>query len=198
MRTLCVVPARAGSTRAPRKNLAVVGGKTLVRRALETALAAGCFARVVLSSDSDEILAQADGLDVTPIRRPPELATAEAHVADTLQHALDELGEEFDAVAIVQATSPFTAPEDVAGAVELLVASGAEAVVSVVDGDGVRLPGDRFAPGESRNGSVFVYRRDVVERGLESDDVRGYLMPRDRSLDIDTPEDLERALRSAD
>ena len=41
-----------------------------------------------------------------------------------------------------------------------------------------------------RNGSVYAFRRDVVERGLEADDVRGYEMPRERSFDIDTAEDL--------
>jgi CMP-N-acetylneuraminic acid synthetase len=203
MRVLGVVPARAGSTRAPGKNLAVVGGKTLVRRALEVALASGCFAQVVLTSDSDAILDEADGLAVRKVRRPPELATADAPVAAALLHVLDELGEEFDAVAIVQATSPFTMPEDVAGTVALLDETGADAAVSVVCVDDVnrawpiiRAPGDRFAPNESRNGSVFVYRRAVVENGLSADDVRGYRMPAERSLDIDTPADLELALRS--
>ena len=41
-----------------------------------------------------------------------------------------------------------------------------------------------------RNGSVYAFRRDVVERGLEADDVRGYEMPPERSFDVDTPEDL--------
>ena len=53
MRTLAVVPARGGSRRVPRKNLAELGGRTLVRRALETALAAECFATVALSSEDD-------------------------------------------------------------------------------------------------------------------------------------------------
>ena len=64
MRVLGLVPARGGSSRVPRKNLARLGGKTLVRRALETALGAGCFEIVALSSDDDEILGEAEGLDV--------------------------------------------------------------------------------------------------------------------------------------
>ena len=70
MRMLGLVPARGGSTRVPRKNLALLGGRTLVRRALETALAAGCFDTVALSSDDDEILAEAGGLEVVALRRP--------------------------------------------------------------------------------------------------------------------------------
>src|SRR5512146_273093 len=106
MRILALVPARGGSRRVPRKNLAVLGGRTLVRRALETALAAGCFETVALSSDDEEILAQADGLDVVAVRRPAELATATARAYDVVRHAGDNLGGGDDAVAAVQATSP--------------------------------------------------------------------------------------------
>jgi CMP-N-acetylneuraminic acid synthetase len=211
VRTLGLVPARGGSTRVPRKNLAVLGGRTLVRRALETAIAAACFETVALSSDDDEILAEADGLDAVALRRPPELSTQTVRARDFVSHAVRELGD-FDAVAIVQCTSPFTAPEDVAGAVALLEASGAESVVTVFVADAAhhplkmkRLEGDRLLPYLEddrltpshelerlwvRNGSVYVFRRDVVEHGLEADDVRGYEMPPERSFDIDTPEDL--------
>jgi CMP-N,N'-diacetyllegionaminic acid synthase len=211
MRVLGLVPARGGSTRVPRKNLAVLGGQTLVRRALETALAAGCFDTVALSSDDDEILAEVQGLDVVALKRPAELATETARASEFARHALRELGD-FDALAIVQCTSPFTAPEDVAGAVELLERTGAESVVTVARADAAhhplklkRLEGDRLLPYLEedrltpsheleplwvRNGSVYVFRRDVVERGLEAGDVRGYEMPPERSFDIDTGRDL--------
>jgi CMP-N-acetylneuraminic acid synthetase len=58
------------------------------------------------------------------------------------------------------------------------------------------LEDDRLTPSHEletlwvRNGSVYAFRRDVVERGLEAEDVRGYEMPAERSFDIDTPEDL--------
>jgi CMP-N-acetylneuraminic acid synthetase len=215
MRVLGIVPARGGSSRVPRKNLARLGGRTLVRRALETALAAGSLDVVALSSEDDEILAEADGLDVVAVRRPPELATDTARAADFALHALKALDDEaspFEAVAIVQCTSPFTSPEDVAGAVGLLERTGAESVVTVsrieaahhpaklkvLDGDRLLpfLEDDRLMPSHelpplwARNGSVYVFRRDVVERGLEADDVRGYEMPTERSFDIDTARDL--------
>jgi CMP-N-acetylneuraminic acid synthetase len=212
MRTLGLVPARGGSTRVSRKNLARLGGRTLVRRALETALAAGCFEVVALSSDDDEILAEAEGLDVVALRRPPELSTETARAREFALHAFRELGE-FDALAILQCTSPFTAPEDVRGAVELLERTGAESVVTVSVADAAyhplkmkRLAGDRLEPYLEddrltpshelerlwvRNGSVYAFRRDVVvDKGLEADDVRGYEMSRERSFDIDTAEDL--------
>jgi len=211
MRVLGLVPARGGSTRVPRKNLAPVGGRSLVRRALATSLAAGCFQVVALSSDDDEILAEAEGLDVVALRRPPELSSETARAREFALHAFRELGD-FDALAIVQCTSPFTAPEDIAGAVALLETSGAESVVTVSVADAAhhplkmkRLEGDRLLPYLEddrltpsheleklwvRNGSVYVFRRDAVERGLEADDIRGYEMPPERSFDIDTAEDL--------
>lgn len=217
-RSLGLVPARGGSTRVPRKNLAVLGGSTLVRRALETTLAAACCERVALSSDDDEILAEAAGLDVVPLRRPPELATATARVAEVVGHALAELedpAQPFESVVIVQATSPFTAPEDVAATLELLERTGAECAVSVVrleaalhpaklkrlDGDRLLpyLEDDRLTPSHElppvwvRNGSVYAFRRDVAGAGLDAEDVRGYEMPPQRSFDIDTPRDLKLA-----
>ncbi len=216
MRTLAVVPARGGSQRVPRKNLALLEGRTLVRRALETCLAAGCFESVALSSDDEEILAEAAGLEVTAVRRPEELATAKARAFDVVRHVLDELEPpRYDAVAVVQATSPFTAPEDLAGALGLLETSGAASVVTVVrlesaihplklkrlEPDGRLLPflaDDALTPSHDlpplwvRNGSLYVSRRDVLDGGslVDDADTRGYEMPPERSHDIDTPEDL--------
>ena len=189
-----------------------------MRRALETALASEAFARVALSSDSDEILAEAAGLDsVVLVRRPPELATDDARAYDVVVHALRTLesGEtaRFEAVAIVQCTSPFTAPEDLAGAVEMLERTGATSVVSVsrveprahplklkrMEGDRLlpyleddrMLPSQELPPLWARNGSIYVTRRDAIENGeLVGEDVLGFRMPPERSHDIDTPTDL--------
>ena len=141
MRVAGVIPARGRSQRLPGKNLAVLGGRTLVRRALETALASGILDPVVLSSDDPAILAEADGLDgVLALERPAELATATARSLDVVLHALGALAHPVDAVAIVQCTSPFTAPADIAGAVALLEATGAGSVVTVSRVEGVRHP----------------------------------------------------------
>ncbi len=215
-RVLALVPARGGSTRVPRKNLAVLDGTTLVRRALTTALAAGCFDEVALSSEDDEILAEANGLDVRTVRRPAELATATARAYDVVVHALDELDPDrarFDALAVVQCTSPFTSTEDLAGAVALLERTGASSVVSVsrIDSaihplklkvlEGDRLlpyleddhltPSHELPPLWARNGSIYVSRRETIDDGeVVGGDIRGYEMPPERSYDIDTPTDL--------
>lgn len=214
MRVLGLVPARGGSQRVARKNLARLGGRTLVRRALETALAARCFDAVALSSDDPEILAEAGGLDVVPVERPAVLASDTARTLDVVLHSLDVVAGQFDAVGIVQCTSPFTAPEDLAGAVSMLQGTGAGSVVSVsrveaavhplklklLDGDILRpwLADDAMAPSHelpdlwTRNGSVYLTRVEALRRGeiLDETDQRGYVMPPERSHDIDTPTDL--------
>jgi len=219
VRTLALIPARGGSTRVPGKNLARLGGRTLVRRALDTALAAGCFHTVALSSDDPEILAEAEALpDVVRLTRPAELATTEARSYDVLVHALDVLEREhgfepFEAAAIVQCTSPFTAPEDLVATLHLLERSGAGSAVSVVRVEAGEHPlklklmeGDRLVPFLAddaltpaqelpplwkRNGSVYASRREVIDAGaMLGEDVRGHEMPAERSFDVDTPRDL--------
>jgi len=217
VRVLGLVPARGGSRRVKNKNLAVLEGKTLVRRALQTAVAAGCFSTVALSSEDATILEEAEGLPVERVERPPELATDTALTYDVVVHALSALDcSAFDAVAVIQCTSPFTAPEDLAGTVDLLERTGADSAVSVTQlASGVhpwkmkRLEGDRLLPFLQddemkpshelpplwiRNGSIYVSRRSVIDGGrLVSDDVRGYAMAPERSLDIDTERDLDFA-----
>jgi CMP-N,N'-diacetyllegionaminic acid synthase len=221
MRVLGLIPARGGSRRLPQKNLARLGGRTLVRRALETALASGAFETVALSSDDDEILAEASGLDaVAVVRRPPELATETALAYDVVVHALRILEASgcarFDAAAVIQCTSPFTAPEDLDGAIRMLEGTSAKSVVSVgrleprihpaklkrMEGDRLvpYLEDDRLRPSHElpplwvRNGSIYVTRREAIEAGdLVADDVLGFRMPAERSFDIDTPADLALA-----
>jgi CMP-N-acetylneuraminic acid synthetase len=218
MRVLGLIPARGGSERLPGKNLATIGGRTLVRIALETALVCRRLDAVALSSDDPAILAEAAGLGgVESVSRPADLATAQALAHDVVVHALQALEGRglgpFDAVALIQCTSPFTTPEDVDDTVALLERTGAGSAVSVtrVASDVnpyamKRLDGDRLLPligdhGERpardlpplyvRNGSVYASRRATIERGtLLSGDVRGHVMPRERSIDVNEALDL--------
>ncbi|HEY6892087.1 MAG TPA: acylneuraminate cytidylyltransferase family protein [Solirubrobacter sp.] len=217
MRVLGLVPARGGSRRLQGKNLERIDGITLVRRALETSIAARCFATVALSSDDERILAEADGLPVVALTRPERLATDTATTLDVVLHALDALDETYDAVGIVQCTSPFTAPEDLAGATAMLEAASGGSVVTVarveaavhplklkrLDGDRLLpwLQDDRMLPSHAlpelwvRNGSAYLTRVETLRAGhiMDPEVQRGYVMPPERSFDIDTPRDLALA-----
>ena len=222
MKTLALIPVRGGSKRCPRKNARPLNGKSLTARAIETTLAARRPARVVVSSDDAELLAIARSYDPAIAHvRPAELAADTSLVIDTVRYVLgdlESLGETpFDAVAIVQASSPFTTPADVDAVLELLERSGAESAVGVGPVDFQFHPaklklleGDRLIPflvderGKmaahelpqvyARNGSIYASRRSVIDRNrVLGDDCRGYVMPRERSVDVNDELDWEFA-----
>lgn len=219
---LGIIPARGQSKRLPRKNLSLLGGKPLLAWAIEAARQARHPSRLIVSSDDAEILALAGNYDQRlPLVRPAELAADDSPAIDYVRHALSTLERDgqvrFDVVVILQATSPFTLPEDIDRTIELLLASGAETAVSVMKVDHAVHPvklktmsGDRLLPyleeerGRMaaadlpevfvRNCSVYATRRAVIESGrIIGDDCRGYVMPRERSLDINESLDLELA-----
>jgi CMP-N-acetylneuraminic acid synthetase len=225
MRVLGIVPARGGSKGIPGKNVRPLGGKPLLAHTAEAALAARRLSRVVLTTDDEKIaeVGRACGLEV-PFLRPAELAMDDTPTLPVLQHAVSELekaGDRFDAVCLLQPTSPFRRAGDIDGCIELLE-TGLDAVVSVLpvppehnphwvffrDGDGLL----RLATGEEqpiprrqelppafhRDGAVYVTRRDVLMEGnsLYGKRLGGYLIEEradSRSVNLDTPADWERA-----
>lgn len=219
MNVLGIVPARAGSKRLARKNLRMLGGKSLTARAIESALGARSLARVVVSSDDPAVLAVARAYGTTlPLSRPPELSDDRSPAIEYVRHALatveTDRREHFDAIAILQPSSPLRSSADIDATVELLERSGADTAVSVA-----RVPhaihpaklklldGDRLLPyleeerGRMaeyelpavfvRNCAVYATRRAVVESGrVIGDDCRGFVMPPERSVDINDEMDL--------
>jgi N-acylneuraminate cytidylyltransferase len=123
-RAVAFVPARSGSERVPHKNVRPLAGHPLLAYAIETALQSGAFARVVVSTDSEEIAAVARwyGADV-PFLRPPEFATSTSPDIEWLAYTLGELDEHYDLFALVRATNPFRGPDAVRRGFEQLLAT---------------------------------------------------------------------------
>lgn len=215
MRTLGIIPARAGSKRCKRKNLRLLGGKPLVEWAIDAAIDSGVLASIVVSSNDPEVLDIADSYDTfMSLERPDELCSDTSPAIDYVLHALRECGD-FDAIAIIQPSSPLTTADDIRGVLALLDDSGADSVVSVMKVDFAQHPakfktldGDRLKPlyGEPgmaahelpevyvRNCAVYASRLHVIRQGkIIGDDCRGYVMPRERSIDINDELDLEFA-----
>jgi CMP-N,N'-diacetyllegionaminic acid synthase len=214
-----LIPARGGSKSIPRKNLAVLAGRPLLAYTAQAALAAARLDRVILSTDDAEIAeaGRALGLEV-PFLRPAALAGDETAMAPVLRHALDWLGEHgttAHAIVLLQPTSPLRNDRHIDEAVQLLLDSGAETVVSVVevphqyspaslmilDEEGRLTP---FQPGPqilrrqdkprvfARNGpAILAVRSAVLQRDtLYGEPTVGYRMSVADSLDIDDPDDL--------
>lgn len=200
----------------------LLGGRPLTQWVLDTAGQCPSLSRVVVSSDDDRVLELAERHGgCTSLRRPPELSGDAAPALGYVRHALQALeaggDDPFEAVVILQPSSPFTLPVDVEGTIALLRASGADSAVTVVrvphdvhpakfkvlDGDRLRpylemeagrTTAAELPPVYVRNGSVYATRRRVVDAGtLLGEDCRGRPMPRHRSVDINDEFDLALA-----
>ncbi len=107
---VCIIPARGGSKRIPRKNIKEFFGKPLIAYSIEAALKSGLFERVIVSTDDEEIadIAKDYGADI-PFIRPRELSDDFTVTGDVIKHALEFLksqGEEYSFVCTIYATAP--------------------------------------------------------------------------------------------
>lgn len=123
MKYLVVIPARGGSKGIPRKNIKLFDGKPLIYYAIDTARAVVPDEDICVSTDDDEIIqvVESYGLKV-PFKRPVELATDTAGTYEVLLHALDfyeKQGNHYDALILLQNTSPFRTAEHVKEALKL-------------------------------------------------------------------------------
>lgn len=137
MRVLGIIPARGGSKEIPRKNLAPLQGKPLLAYTAEAALKSKRLAKVLLSTDDEEIadIGRRFGLDV-PFLRPAALAQDHSPTIDVLLDVLARLqssGDTYDAVFTLQPTNPLRTVADIDGAIELMESTGCDSVISFVD-----------------------------------------------------------------
>lgn len=223
MRVLGLIPARGGSKGVRRKNIKLLGGKPLLAYTAEAALAAKRLARTILSTEDEEIAAvgRSCGIEV-PFLRPAELAQDHTPTLPVVQHALrwlEEHGDRFDAICLLQPTSPLRRAVDIDACIELFERSVADAVVAVLPvpaeynphwvyfrdkdgwlclstGDEAPIPRRQdLPPAFHREGSIYVSRRDLVMKHncLYGQHLIGYQIEPQRSVNIDTEEDWARA-----
>ena len=222
MRILGIVPSRGGSKGIPRKNLADVCGKPLIAYSIETGrqlLTSGTLARCIVSTDDDEIAAcaRALGADV-PFMRPAAAATDTAKALAYVLHALDALEPQdgvYDAVMLLQPTSPIRNPEAIAAAVRRFEASNADSLISCYreeyinelvmydpQPDGRLIPRSplhnkgvrrqEHGPAMVRNGALYVTRTPYLKASGSLVCDRPVLLEMSKldSIDVDAPDDL--------
>ena len=219
-RVVAVVPARGGSKGIPRKNVADLAGKPLLFYTLEAAQGARSVSETVVSSDDEDILALARRQGATALARPAALASdhsaCEPVVTDALAQ-LGRLGRHYQVLVLLQPTSPLRDAGDVEAALKRFFDSDATSLISVyepphspckafrLDQRGM-LRGlvDDGAPFRNRqelptcfypNGAIFVTGVDrfLTTGTLFSERTVPFVMPRDKSIDIDDAEDLAAA-----
>jgi len=217
-RILGIIPARGGSKGIPRKNIRPLAGKPLIGWTIESALNSKVCEPLLVSTDDPEIAAVARqfGAD-TPFLRPPSLSSDTATSLSVVEHAIDWLNEtgleSFSHVLLLQPTSPFRTAEDIQNAVTIAKKTGA-AVVSVCEPQQhpylfkiIREDGtlDNLMPESAQcsrrqdyppvyalNGAIYIISMDclIKEKTFTPEKTVPYIMPPERSLDIDTPWDF--------
>ena len=135
MRILAIIPARGGSTGVPGKNIKLLYGKPLIEYTTEVALQSKLLTKVVVSSDDDKIIevAKNTGVEV-PFKRPSNLSKDATPTLPVIKHALayyKNIGEEFDAICLLQITSPLRSIETLNKGLNKFKENGCDSLVSV-------------------------------------------------------------------
>lgn len=222
MKVLGIIPARGGSKGLPGKNIKILAGKPLLAYTVESALKANHLSKVILSTDDPEIakVGISLGLEV-PFLRPADLAKDQSPTLPVIQHALNyykDKGEHFDAVCLLQVTSPFRPPKLIDEAIAKFQLQNADSLVSVL-----KVP-DHFNPhwtfeessdgflkistGDEkiisrrqelpacyfRDGSIYITKTDVISAGsLYGEKVTFLENDPNFYINIDTQKDWELA-----
>ena len=220
MSTLAIIPARGGSKRLPRKNVIEFRGRPIIAYTIEAARASTSFERIVVSTDDDEIAEIARRFGAETDRRPAKLATDQATVAETCLEFLDreqKAGRSWRVMTCLYATAPMRNADDIRATLGLLEPGRCDFAMAVTryavaphqalklgpDGelapmwpDLVERRASEMPPFVVDNGSTYVV--DVAafraHGTFYGPTLRGYEMPHERSIDIDTRDDYELAL----
>ncbi len=220
MKALCTISARAGSKGVANKNLRLINNKPLIVYSIEQAVASKLFDQIVISSDSKEIreVALANGATFC-VDRPAELATDTAPKLPAIKHCVENAEKkfgQFEVIVDLDATAPLREPSDIIGALELLKSAQADNVITgtpahrspyfnlvEADANGIVSLSKPTAAVVARrqdspqcfdmNASIYVWRRQALftNENLFTGNTRLFVMPRERSLDIDSQADFE-------
>lgn len=217
---VAIIPARGGSKRIPRKNIREFAGKPMIAWSIKAALDSGCFARVIVSTDDDEIaaVAEANGAEA-PFRRPAALSDDHTGTIPVIAHAINwlrEQGESSQSVCCLYATAPFVQPHDLKAGLLALLSGDADYAFSVTSyafpiQRALRLTSDSrvtmFQPEHFTTrsqdleeawhdaGQFYWGRAEawVAGKAIFTQCAVPVRLPRHRVQDIDTPEDWKRA-----
>jgi len=216
---IAIIPARCGSKGLPGKNIRSLHGKPMIAYTIEAALESKDIENVIVSTDCKEIedVAKKFGAK-SHFLRPEELALDNSKAIDNYLYTINRLNNEFEYnvknFIVLQPTSPLRAIEDIDGAIELFNHKKADSVVSYTeeqhpiewhkhiteDGkfenifDERLLNRQEYKSSYFPNGAIYVFSYELIKHNLYyGDNSYAYIMPRHRSVDIDTLEDFQYA-----
>lgn len=215
MKSIAIIPARSGSKGLKDKNIKDLCGKPLIAYSIEAALRSKMFDTVMVSTDSEKYaeISRQYGAEV-PFLRSETTSGDNAGSWDVVREVLDNykaLGKEFDSVMLLQPTSPLRTAEDIFNAFNLKKEKHAKAIVSVCEVDHspllcntlpeslsmngfiktIDVPRQQLPAYYRINGAIYLVNTDLIysKDRIYDRDCFAYIMPRIRSVDIDTISD---------
>jgi len=221
-RILAIIPARAGSKRLPNKNILELSGKPMVLWTIDAAINSKYIDKIILSSDSENILNLFKKSERILLQKRPEfLASDRASSFDVIKYCLEQLDEVFDILVLLQPTSPLRTFEDINAALEFYINMDANSVISVCKTEHSPLWSNTLP--KDFNMSGFINKEIINRRSQDLPDYYrlngavmissimhllkhksffseqntfAYIMPKERSVDIDDEYDfiIARAL----
>jgi CMP-N,N'-diacetyllegionaminic acid synthase len=213
---LAIIPARGGSKIVKGKNIRLLAGKPLIAWSIEAAKESQYIDRVILSSDDSEIIEVAKQWQCeVPFVRPQELARDDTPGIEPILHALQEIPG-YDYIILLQPTSPIRSSEDIDQSIKQCLDWDGKSLVSVVvpekspywmyqkDEQGLISPLIQEEEILQRqllptvyavNGAIYVSEVSALlkEHTLLTKETYAYIMPKERSIDIDTELDIKIA-----
>ncbi|MCE7863988.1 MAG: acylneuraminate cytidylyltransferase family protein [Bacteroidetes bacterium CHB5] len=226
MKILGIIPARGGSKGVPNKNIKLLGDRPLIQYTIDAARQSKLLSKIIVSTDSESIAeyVKKSG-DYIPFMRPGSLALDSTPTLPVIQHALQfylKKKEKFDAVCLLQVTTPFRMPGFIDRAINRFMEQGCDALISVLPVPTEFNPHWIFEPGEQgllkiatgdekiiprrqdlppafyRDGSVYITRTDVLlEQNSLYGCTLGYIENNPQwHVNIDTPDDWKEAERN--
>ena len=223
MKILAIIPARGGSKGVPMKNIKLLGGKPLLAHTAEAAQQSKLLFKTIISTDNEDIATIAKSLNLeVPFMRPPHLAQDSTPTLDVVIDVLKWYENQkinFDAVCILQPTTPFRADGFIDAAIQEFIDSGADSLISVLPVPHQYNPHwcfeiDRnnnlkIATGQQkiisrrqdlpnayhRDGSIYLTKTATVlnKNSLYGDSVAYIFSPQENYINIDTESDWEKA-----
>jgi N-acylneuraminate cytidylyltransferase len=224
MTCIAIIPARGGSKGIPNKNLAEVGGQSLVTRAVNSAIQSGVIDAVVVSSDDRNILEAAKIAGAIAVERPSDLATDTAAIEDAISHALQKYSESHPTpttLVLLQPTSPLRKASSISDAVLLFNENGSVGSVygvteaehhpykTFIAKDSTLLPvgsvedlsrsRQELPKAYRQSGSIYVVgvHDFLASNSLFVSPVRWIEVGSEEAIDVDTPADLEAVRQAA-
>ena len=213
---IAIIPARGGSKGLPRKNIAMLNGKPLISYSIEAALKADLVSRVIVSTEDAEIAEISSKYGSEVMNRPVELAQDDTPTISVVQQVLHQLEDDryhAEVVVLLQPTTPLRTTEDIDSAVGLFLSCNCQSVVSICEMEHSPywsfqversylkpLMGKKYLKMRRQdlprvylpNGALFVSSPKVLHKtkSFYSSRIMPYIMPPERSIDIDCKNDL--------